>query len=73
LRIESPGGSALTSELIWHAIEKLKEEKPVIVSIGDVAAQGDITLRLERIKFLQTPSALQVLLECLQHYPMLPA
>jgi protease-4 len=40
LRIESPGGSALTSELIWHAIEKLKEEKPVIVSIGDVAASG---------------------------------
>ena len=40
LRIESPGGSALTSELIWRAIENLKEKKPFIVSMGNVAASG---------------------------------
>ena len=40
LRIDSPGGSALTSELLWRAIEKLKESKPVIVSMGNTAASG---------------------------------
>ena len=40
LRVDSPGGSALTSELIWRTIEKLKESKPVIVSMGNVAASG---------------------------------
>jgi protease-4 len=40
LRVDSPGGSALTSELIWRTIEKLKKSKPGIVSMGNVAASG---------------------------------
>ncbi len=40
IRVNSPGGSALTSELLWRSIEKLKKSKPVIVSIGNVAASG---------------------------------
>ena len=40
LRINSPGGSASASEQIWKAIADLKEEKPVVVSMGDVAASG---------------------------------
>lgn len=40
LRIDSPGGSALTSELIWREIEITKKTKPVIVSMGNVAASG---------------------------------
>jgi len=40
LRVDSPGGVALTSDLIWHATEKLKKEKPFIVSMGNVAASG---------------------------------
>ena len=40
LRINSPGGSALTSDLIWREIEKTAKEKPVVVSISDVAASG---------------------------------
>ena len=40
IRIDSPGGSALVSELIWRSTVKLKERKPVIVSIGDIAASG---------------------------------
>ena len=40
LRINSPGGSALTSELLWRAIEKVKQHKPVVVSIGNTAASG---------------------------------
>ena len=40
LRVNSPGGSALASDVIWRSIEKTKELKPVIVSMGDVAASG---------------------------------
>ena len=40
LRVNSPGGSAYGSEQIWHALNKLKQEKPVIVSMGDYAASG---------------------------------
>ena len=40
LRINSPGGSALTSDLIWREIEITKKEKPVVVSMGNYAASG---------------------------------
>ncbi|MEN9488885.1 MAG: hypothetical protein RL494_1150 [Bacteroidota bacterium] len=40
LRVDSPGGSALTSELIWREIELTKKVKPVIVSMGNLAASG---------------------------------
>ncbi len=40
LRINTPGGSALTSELIWREIERTKELKPVVVSMGDITASG---------------------------------
>ena len=40
LRIDSPGGSALTSDLIWREIEITKKVKPVVVSMGNYAASG---------------------------------
>lgn len=40
IRVDSPGGSALTSELIWREIEITKKIKPVVVSMGNVAASG---------------------------------
>ena len=40
LRVNSPGGSALASDVIWRSIELTKRIKPVIVSMGDVAASG---------------------------------
>ncbi|HEY0300809.1 MAG TPA: S49 family peptidase, partial [Rhizomicrobium sp.] len=40
LRIASPGGSALASDLIWREVTRLREVKPVVVSCGDVAASG---------------------------------
>ena len=40
VRIDSGGGSALASELIWHEMAALKAKKPVIVSMSDVAASG---------------------------------
>lgn len=39
-RVNSPGGSAFGSEEIWREITLLKEQKPVIVSMGDYAASG---------------------------------
>jgi len=40
LRIDSPGGNALTSDLIWREIEMTKKAKPVVVSMGNYAASG---------------------------------
>lgn len=40
LRVNSPGGSALTSDIIWREVELTTREKPVIVSMGNVAASG---------------------------------
>jgi len=40
LRVDSPGGSALTSDLIWREIELTKKVKPVVVSMGNYAASG---------------------------------
>lgn len=40
IRINSPGGSALASDNIWYAIQKVRKEKPVYASMGDVAASG---------------------------------
>ena len=40
LRVNSPGGSALASEVIWRELSLIQQEKPVIVSMGDYAASG---------------------------------
>ena len=39
-RVNSPGGSALASDIIWREVDLLKKEKPVVVSMGDLAASG---------------------------------
>ena len=40
IRVNSPGGSAIASEQIWHAIQQLKGKKPVVISMGGLAASG---------------------------------
>ncbi|MEM6561893.1 MAG: signal peptide peptidase SppA, partial [Planctomycetota bacterium] len=40
IRIDSPGGSALASEAMWQAVRRVSEEKPVIISVGGMAASG---------------------------------
>jgi protease-4 len=40
LRVDSPGGDPLASDLIWRAVKKLTEKKPVVASLGDTAASG---------------------------------
>lgn len=40
LRVDSPGGSALASDLVWRATQKVREKKPLVVSMSDAAASG---------------------------------
>lgn len=40
VRIASPGGSGLASDLIWHEVMRTRKQKPVVISFGDVAASG---------------------------------
>jgi len=40
LRIDSPGGDALASDLLWRAVDRLRREKPVVASMAEVAASG---------------------------------
>ncbi len=40
VRIDSPGGSAIASEIIWQGLRRLAERKPVFVSVGSMAASG---------------------------------
>ncbi|WP_437983143.1 S49 family peptidase [Sorangium sp. So ce117] len=40
LRIDSPGGSALASDLLWQKLMRLRQQKPLVVSIGGMAASG---------------------------------
>ncbi len=40
MRVNSPGGSALASDIIWRKIEEVKQTKPVVVSMGNTAASG---------------------------------
>ncbi|REJ77458.1 MAG: signal peptide peptidase SppA [Acidobacteria bacterium] len=58
LRVDSPGGSALASDLMWHALEKAKEKKPVVVSMGDYAASGGYYIACNANKIVAEPSTL---------------
>jgi protease-4 len=40
LRIDSPGGSALASDLLWHELMRIRAKKPLVVSVGGMAASG---------------------------------
>jgi protease IV len=40
LHVESPGGDALASDLIWREVERIRAKKPVVVLMGNVAASG---------------------------------
>ncbi len=58
LRVDSPGGSALASDLMWHALEKAKAKKPVVVSMSDVAASGGYYIACNANKIVAEPSTL---------------
>ena len=58
LRVNSPGGSALASELIWREIEKTKRIKPVIVSMGNLAASGGYYIACNANKIFAEPNTI---------------
>jgi protease IV len=58
LRVDSPGGSAYASDLIWQAAESAKEKKPVVVSMSDLAASGGYYISAGAFKIIAEPSTL---------------
>ena len=58
LRVNSPGGSAYGSEQIWYAVNQLKKEKPVIVSMGDYAASGGYYISCNADTIVAEPTTL---------------
>lgn len=58
IRVNSPGGSAYASEQIWHEIEILKAKKPVVVSMGGLAASGGYYISCGANKIFAEPTTL---------------
>lgn len=58
LRIDSPGGSALASEVIYQAVLRLAKAKPVVVSMGDVAASGGYYIAAPASRILAQPGSI---------------
>jgi protease-4 len=58
LRIDSPGGSALASEVMWQAARHLSGKKPLIVSVGSMAASGGYYLASSGDYIFADPSAI---------------
>lgn len=58
LRIDCPGGSAMASERLWRAVKRTNEVKPVVVSMGDVAASGGYYIATGASAIVAEPSTL---------------
>ena len=58
LRVNSPGGSAYGSDQIWREVVRLKEKKPVIVSMGDYAASGGYYISCAANRIFADPTTL---------------
>jgi protease IV len=58
LRIDSPGGSPLASDFILREVEKLREKKPVIVSMSDLAASGGYYIAAKATRIVAEPATL---------------
>ena len=58
IRVNSPGGSAFASEQIWHEVELLKAKKPVVISMGGLAASGGYYISCGANKIFAEPTTL---------------
>jgi len=58
VRVDSPGGSAIASEVIWRELMLARDVKPVIVSMGDVAASGGYYIALPAQTIVAQPGTL---------------
>ncbi|MFI5366251.1 MAG: signal peptide peptidase SppA, partial [Candidatus Binatia bacterium] len=57
-RIDSPGGSALASDLVWRATQQARRKKPVIVSMSDVAGSGGYYIAAGANRIVAQPATL---------------
>ena len=58
LRVDSPGGSSLASDVMWHALENAKAKKPLVVSMSDVAASGGYYIACNADKIIAEPTTI---------------
>ena len=58
LRVDSPGGSGLASDIIWHAVDVANQKKPVVVSMSDVAASGGYYISAPAARIIAQPSTI---------------
>ncbi|MDP4290824.1 MAG: signal peptide peptidase SppA, partial [Bacteroidota bacterium] len=58
LRVNSPGGSAMASDVIWREMVLAKKEKPIVVSMGDVAASGGYYISCAANKVFASPNTI---------------
>lgn len=58
IRVDSPGGSGLASDIIWHAVDNATQKKPVVVSMSDVAASGGYYISASAAKIVAQPSTI---------------
>ena len=58
IRVDSPGGSGLASDIIWHAVDEAKQKKPVVISMSDVAASGGYYISASASKIIAEPSTI---------------
>ena len=58
IRVNSPGGSAFASEQIWHEVQLLRAEKPVVISMGALAASGGYYISCGANKIFADPMTL---------------
>ena len=58
LRVSSPGGSALASDLIWREVVKARESKPVIASFGNYAASGGYYISMAADTIVSQPNTI---------------
>jgi len=58
LRVDSPGGSGTASEVIWREVSLARKSKPVIVSMGDVAASGGYYIAMPSDAIVAQPATI---------------
>jgi protease-4 len=58
LRIDSPGGEIVASDMISHAVERVRRQKPIVVSMVDVAASGGYMMAFRASRIVALPSSI---------------
>ncbi len=58
VRVNSPGGSGLASDVIWHAVDAANQKKPVVISMSDVAASGGYYIAAGASRIVAQPSTI---------------